>query len=95
VETGAVVVSISYRYAPRYTFPVAHEDVQDVADWLIENAMKLWGADPKLMTVSGFSVGGNLALSIAQRLSRSDFRVKAALLFYAPVGDKCYPSIED
>lgn len=86
-ETGAVVVSTSYRYAPRYTFPVAHEDVQDVADWLIQNAERLWGADPTLMSVSGFSVGGNLVLGIAQRLSRSEFRVKAAVLFYTPVGD--------
>lgn len=86
-ETGAVVVSTSYQYAPRYTFPVAHEDVQDVADWLVQNAEELWGADPTLMSVSGFSVGGNLVLGIAQRLSRSEFRVKAAVLFYTPVGD--------
>jgi acetyl esterase/lipase len=82
-----VVVSTSYRYAPRYTFPIAHEDVQDVADWLIQNAEKLLGADPTLMSVSGFSVGGNLVLGIAQRLSRSEFRIKAAVLFYTPVGD--------
>lgn len=86
-ETGAIVVSTTYRYAPRYTFPVAHEDVQDVADWLIQNSEGLWCADPTLMTVSGFSVGGNLALGIAQRLSRSEYRVKAAVLFYTPVGD--------
>lgn len=86
-ETGAVVVSTSYRYAPRYTFPVAHEDVQDVADWLVQNAEELWGADPTLMSASGFSVGGNLVLGTAQRLSRSEFRVKAAVLFYTPVGD--------
>lgn len=84
-ETGAVVVSITYRYAPRYKFPVAHEDVQDVADWLIQNAETLWGADPTVMSVSGFSVGGNLALGIAQRLSRTQYRVKAAVLFYTPV----------
>lgn len=89
-ETGAVVLSTSYRYAPRYTFPVAHEDVQDVADWLIQNGERLWGADPTLMSLSGFSVGGNLALSIAQGLARSEFRVKAAVLFYTPVGDTLY-----
>lgn len=92
-ETGAVVVSTSYRYAPRYTFPVAHEDVQDVAGWLIQNAERLWGADPRLMSVSGFSVGGNLALGIAQRLSRSAFRVKAAVLFYTPVGQTACPFV--
>lgn len=84
-ETDAVVVSITYRYAPRYTFPIAHEDVQDVADWLIQNAEKLWGANPTLMSVSGFSVGGNLALGIAQRLSPTECKIKAAVLFYTPV----------
>lgn len=59
-ETGAVVVSTSYRYAPRYTFPTAHEDVQDVADWMIQDARSLWGAYPRLLTVSGLSAGGNL-----------------------------------
>lgn len=58
-----------------------------MADWLIQNSEGLWCADPTLMTVSGFSVGGNLALGIAQRLSRSEYRVKAAVLFYTPVGD--------
>ncbi|OKP01399.1 Lipase 2 [Penicillium subrubescens] len=90
-ETGAVVVSTSYRYAPRYTFPVAHEDVQDVADWLIENSEKLWDADPTLMSVSGFSVGGNLVLGIAQRLCPSEYRVKAAVLFYTPVDFRLPP----
>lgn len=85
VETGSVVISTSHRYAPRYTFPAAHEDVQDVAEWLIENAERLWAADPRLMSVSGFSSGGNLALGVAQWLARSEFNVKAAVIFYAPV----------
>ncbi|KAJ6063690.1 hypothetical protein N7499_012370 [Penicillium canescens] len=84
-ETGAVVISTSYRYAPRYTFPTAHEDVQDVADWMIQNAGSLWGADPRLLTVSGFSAGGNLALGVAQRLHGSEFSVKASVTFYTPV----------
>lgn len=61
-----------------------------MADWIIQNAEKLWGADPTLMSVSGFSVGGNLALGIAQRLSQTEYPVKAAVLFYTPVGDICY-----
>ncbi|KAJ5819338.1 hypothetical protein N7474_004929 [Penicillium riverlandense] len=84
-ETGALVVSTSHRYAPRYTFPSAHEDVQDVAEWLIQNAEKVWGADPRVMSVSGFSAGGNLALGAAQWLSRSEFAVKASVTFDAPV----------
>lgn len=66
-----MVVSTSYRYAPLHTFPAAHEDVRDVAEYLIQNAERLWGADPAVFTVSGFSVGGNLAFAVAQELSAS------------------------
>ncbi|KAE8149083.1 hypothetical protein BDV25DRAFT_130646 [Aspergillus avenaceus] len=84
-ETGAIVVSTSHRYAPRHTFPTAHEDVPDVAEWLTTNSERLWGADPTLFSISGFSAGGNLALGVAQWLSLSKFAVKAAVLFYPPV----------
>lgn len=63
--TGAVVVSTQYRCAPAHTFPAAHEDVEDVARWLLANAEEKLGADPELMTVSGFSAGANLALGIS------------------------------
>ncbi|KAF7180769.1 hypothetical protein CNMCM7691_010060 [Aspergillus felis] len=84
-ETKAIVVSTSHRYAPRYTFPTAHEDVQDVAEWLIENAERFWGANPRSMSVSGFSSGGNLALGVAQRLAHTEFSIKASVTFYAPI----------
>jgi acetyl esterase/lipase len=67
-ESGAVVVSTGYRYTPVAMFPDAHEDVQDVAEWLLEHAEEMWGADPGCFTVSGFSVGGNLGLGVAQGL---------------------------
>jgi acetyl esterase/lipase len=63
-----VVVSTGYRYTPVARFPDAHEDVQDVAEWLLEHAEEMWGADPGCFTVSGFSVGGNLGLGVAQGL---------------------------
>ncbi|KAF9891589.1 hypothetical protein FE257_003600 [Aspergillus nanangensis] len=82
--TGAVVVSAAYRYAPRHTFPSAHEDVQDVAAYLIEHA-DAWGIDPRLITVSGFSAGSNLALGVAQGLADSPYAVKGATLADAVV----------
>lgn len=85
-RAGAVVISTGYRYAPRHTFPTAHEDTQDVAAYLIENCERLWGANPDLLTVSGFSAGGNLALGIAQGLAGSKQPVKGSVTFYTPVG---------
>ncbi|KLJ09117.1 hypothetical protein EMPG_15456 [Blastomyces silverae] len=84
-ETGAVVVSISYSLAPRYPFPTAHQNVQDAAAYIVANAERLWGANPKLLTLSGCSVGSNLALGISQSLSDTDTPAKGALLIDNPV----------
>ncbi|KAH8705842.1 Alpha/Beta hydrolase protein [Talaromyces proteolyticus] len=89
-ETGAVVVSISYRLAPRHTFPIAHTDAEDIAEYIVRHAENRWGADPKrMMTVSGFSVGGNLALAVAQFLGQEI--VKGSVTFYTPVDFRLPP----
>ncbi|KAM5482002.1 tRNA (cytosine-5-)-methyltransferase ncl1 [Microsporum audouinii] len=91
-ELGVVVISATYRFAPRHSFPVANEDAQDVALFLIENAERLWKADPQVLTVSGFSAGGNLALGVAQGLAGTDHSVKGSVTFYAPVDLRKSPS---
>jgi acetyl esterase/lipase len=90
-KTGAVVVSTQYRSAPVHTFPAAHEDVEDVARWLRENARDELGADPELMSVSGFSAGGSLALGVSQTeglCPPAKTAVKASVTFYTPVRSK-------
>lgn len=84
-STGAVVVSTSYRFAPRHTFPVAHEDIQDVAAYLVEQGSEIWNLDCHLITVSGFSAGGNLALGLSQALAGTEYAVKGSVTFYAVV----------
>jgi acetyl esterase/lipase len=89
-RTGAVVVSTQYRCAPVHTFPAAHEDVEDVARWLRENAREELGADPELLTVSGFSAGANLVLGASQTeglCPPAKTAVKASVTFYAPVSE--------
>ncbi|KAK2808716.1 hypothetical protein FQN50_004387 [Emmonsiellopsis sp. PD_5] len=93
-ETGAIVISLSYRLAPRHPFPAAHEDVEDAADYIVKNAERLWGANPNLLTISGFSAGGNLALgSVSQSLSDTETPVKGAVTGY-PVVDLRIPPWE-
>ena len=86
-STGAVVVSITYRFAPRFPFPAAHDDVDDVFAWLLEHAEEEFDADPRLLTVSGFSAGGNLALagSLNVKDQTGESRVLGAVTFYNPV----------
>jgi len=97
-QTGAVVVSCSYRSAPRNTFPAAHDDIDDVVAWILAHASDI-NADPNLLTVGGSSVGGNLALSVAQYLYRQSqanvspmlYIAKGFLGFYAPVNFRQRP----
>ncbi|RDW65813.1 putative lipase/esterase family protein [Aspergillus mulundensis] len=90
-EAGAVVVSTTYRYAPVHTFPDAHEDVQDVAEYLVHHAVELFNADPACFTVSGFSAGGNLALGISQGCMNMDVAVRGSVVFYGVVDFRIPP----
>jgi len=90
-STGAVVISVSYRYAPCHVFPSAHDDIDALVRYFQDFAETKYGADPTLLTTSGFSAGGNLALSAAQaegETCRFDAKkgIKAAVCFY-PVCD--------
>lgn len=93
-ETGAVVVSITYRFAPEHTFPAAIDDVDRTLEWLREHAESRWGADPTLMTISGSSAGGNLALAATQKAAchgSASTALKAAITFYAVVDQRVSP----
>ena len=88
-ETGAVVVSLTYRYAPEHVFPAAIDDVDAAVRFIQDNAALRWGADPTLMTVGGSSAGGGLALASGLKPrchGSSPFAYKAAVLL-CPVLD--------
>ena len=69
VETcGAVFVSVDYRLAPEYPFPTAVEDGADALLYVIRNAPRL-GIDASRIATSGFSAGGNLAITSLLRLA--------------------------
>lgn len=63
-KVGAVVVSVAYRLAPEYKFPVAHNDSYAAYKWVVNNAASIKG-DPKKIAVAGESAGGNLAINMA------------------------------
>ncbi|OAP61708.1 hypothetical protein AYL99_03911 [Fonsecaea erecta] len=59
-ETGAVVVSVNYRLAPKYRFPQGLNDYYDAFKWCKANASTL-GINPSMIITCGSSAGGNLA----------------------------------
>ena len=65
-RTGSVVVSVDYRLAPEYRFPVAVDDSWAALLWASERIEELAGG-PVPLIVAGDSAGGNLAAIMAQR----------------------------
>lgn len=99
VATNHIVVSVGYRLAPEYKFPVGLEDCYAVAKELYTG--KSAGIDPEQITVIGDSAGGNLAaaLSLLAR-DRGEFLPKRQVLIYpALYGDYSdaspYPSVRE
>ncbi|RYP19479.1 hypothetical protein DL765_003319 [Monosporascus sp. GIB2] len=68
-KAHAVFVSVDYRLAPEYPFPTAVEDGTDALLYIIKNAEDL-RVDPNRIATSGFSAGGNIAITAPLRLSQ-------------------------
>lgn len=85
-QLDAVIVSVDYRLAPKYHFPVQFEDVYSVTKFFLQSSvLSQYGVDPNRVCVAGDSAGGNLAAAVAQKLledSEVTTRFKAQVLLY-------------
>ncbi|XP_005507223.3 arylacetamide deacetylase isoform X1 [Columba livia] len=83
---NAVVVSVNYRLAPKYRFPVQFEDVYSVTKFFLQSrVLSQYGVDPARVCVAGDSAGGNLAAAVAQQLLEDpevETKLKAQALIY-------------
>lgn len=66
-QTPAVVVSISYRRAPEYPFPIGIEDCVSAVIWLWRHADE-YDIDISKTAFSGSSAGGNFTYAVSIRL---------------------------
>lgn len=82
---GCVVMSVGYRLAPEYRYPVGPEDCVAATRWMIGQAGNYKGVGER-MAVAGDSAGGYMALSVAQRLHAAGISLKAQFAAY-PVTD--------
>jgi putative ergosteryl-3beta-O-L-aspartate hydrolase len=74
-QTSAVVVSVEYRLAPEYPFPVGIEDCVTAVMWLWRYADE-YNLDISKTAFSGFSAGGNFAYAVSIRLNEELERLK-------------------
>ncbi|PKS12570.1 hypothetical protein jhhlp_000778 [Lomentospora prolificans] len=66
-ECNALFISVDYRLSPEHPFPTAVEDGADALLFVIRNASH-FHINPMLLSTSGFSAGGNLAVTAPLRL---------------------------
>ena len=88
-STGHIVMSVEYRLAPEYRFPVPLEDCYAAAKALYTGHLVL-PADPDRITIIGDSAGGNLAAAVCLKArDTGDSAPKKQILIY-PAVSNCY-----
>ena len=65
-EAGIIFVTIGYRLAPEYTFPIGWLDAARAISWVYANVGK-FGGDPQKIFVGGHSAGAHYAALLAVR----------------------------
>lgn len=81
VARGYAVVAISYRLAPKFTWPAPREDTLAAIAWIKSNAARL-GVDPTRLALLGRSAGGQIATAVGY--GAHDPAVRGVIALYAP-----------
>ncbi|MBB6446684.1 alpha/beta hydrolase [Bacillus benzoevorans] len=90
-RTNHIVVSVDYRLAPEYKFPIPVEDSYDALKWVSEHAEEI-GGSASAIVVGGDSAGGNLSAVVSlMARERKGPPIAAQVLIY-PVTDLSYDS---
>src|SRR5690625_1718145 len=85
-NTGHIVVSVDYRLAPEYKYPMAVDDAYAALQWVSKNATFINGTASNIV-VGGDSAGGNIAAAVSlMSRDRSGPSISAQILIY-PVTD--------
>ncbi|MCA9004839.1 MAG: alpha/beta hydrolase [Planctomycetaceae bacterium] len=68
---GCKVISVDYRMAPEFTYPVPFDDSYSATEWISAHASEL-SIDRNQIAVAGDSAGGNLATAVALKARQSE-----------------------
>jgi acetyl esterase len=79
-QAGSPVLSVDYRLAPEFKFPIGIEDATAAYLWAVDNASR-YGAPVGRAAVGGDSMGGNFAAVIAQEHRKSKAPVLQLLIY--------------
>ncbi|RFS24750.1 alpha/beta hydrolase [Chitinophaga silvatica] len=88
-ETKATIISVDYRLAPKYKFPIPIQDGYDALIWTITKGTNELNIDPAAITVYGASAGGHLAAAITQMaIDNGIENIKHQILLYPVIHNK-------
>ncbi|WP_431030279.1 alpha/beta hydrolase fold domain-containing protein [Lysinibacillus sp. LZ02] len=88
-KTKSIVVSVEYRLAPEFKFPIPLHDAYDAFTWVKSEVTQLQGNG--VIAVAGDSAGGNLATCVALLAKEQHLSIDAQILLY-PVTNLSYES---
>ncbi|MGR7002413.1 alpha/beta hydrolase [Yinghuangia aomiensis] len=84
--TDCVVISVDYRLAPEFAYPVPLEDAVAAWVWVQERAFSL-GVNPDKVSIGGDSAGGNLAAAATLALRDRRIPMPVAQVLEVPALD--------
>ncbi|MES2920425.1 MAG: alpha/beta hydrolase [Verrucomicrobiota bacterium] len=82
-KRGYVVLNVTYRLAPRWTYPAPVEDLQAAVKWLRAHAAEN-GIDPGRIATFGYSAGGYLAYLTGMTEGPESSHIRAIVAGGAP-----------
>ncbi len=85
-DIGVAVFCPGYRVAPENAYPAGLDDCHAAWCWLRDNAED-YGVDPARIVIGGYSAGGGMAASLAQRISDDGGTQPSGQLLVYPMAD--------
>ncbi|MFH1302488.1 MAG: alpha/beta hydrolase [Planctomycetota bacterium] len=82
--SGCKIISVDYRMAPEYPYPIPFEDAYAATEWISNNASD-FEIDQARIAVGGDSAGGNLATAVALKARQSTSLSLAYQMLVYPV----------
>ncbi|KCV72410.1 hypothetical protein H696_01806 [Fonticula alba] len=83
LDTGLPILSVDYRLAPDFPFPVQLEECWQAYRWAVRNAQRL-GTSAERIIIVGDSAGGNLATALTLKIIAEGFRRPDLLVLAYP-----------
>ncbi len=81
-KTNHLVISVNYRLAPEYPFPIGLEDCYDVVKLIVKNH-KNYGIKNREICLMGDSAGANIAAAISlMARDKKEFKIYNQILLY-------------